>query len=316
MTPRERAIAALECRQPDDIVPTFELVYFLGPEKFGRDWTENINDMTGKEKNRALREHAELHVMIAEEYDYSILRTDYVEAIKLFKEWGLDKKYLIAGEADGTMGIPTGSNMVDVAVALRERPEEMHEKLRKGAEWGKRRGLEAIEAGAEALTMCADYCFNVGPFLSPPMFREFVTPYLAEVIASHRENGAYVIKHTDGNIMPILDQLVEANPHALHSIDPQAGVSLKEVKRLVGHRVCLCGNVNCGLLQTGTDEEVHEDILRSLRDGMPGGGYIFATSNCAFKGLPLERYEMMMDLRRKHGRYDTPAPREEQRRSK
>ena len=62
----------------------------------------------------------------------------------------------------------------------------------------------------------------------------------------HRKNGAYVIKHTDGNIMPILDQLVSCRPHALHSIDPQAKVDLGEVKRLVGDKVCLAGNVNCG----------------------------------------------------------------------
>ncbi|OQB39592.1 MAG: methylcobalamin:coenzyme M methyltransferase [Candidatus Latescibacteria bacterium ADurb.Bin168] len=139
------------------------------------------------------------------------------------------------------------------------------------------------------------------------MFREFVTPYLTEIIASHRENGLFVIKHTDGNIMPILDQLVEANPHALHSIDPQARVDLAEVKRITAGKVCLCGNVNCGLLQTGTDEEVREDVLRSLRDGMPGGGYIFSTSNCAFRGMPLERYELMMSLRKEYGRYDKPA---------
>ena len=68
--------------------------------------------------------------------------------------------------------------------------------------------------------------------------------------------GFYAIKHTDGNIMPILDQLVQAGPHALHSLDPQGGVDIAEVKRLYGDRVCLIGNVNCGLLDTGTDEEV------------------------------------------------------------
>jgi len=304
MTPRERAIAAFRCRPPDDIVPTFELVYFLGPEKFGRDWTENINDMTGQQKDRALHEHAELHVLIAEAYDYSIIRTDYLEAVRIFREWGMERKYVIFGEADGTMAIPNGQNMMQVAIDMRERPDEVHARLRKGAEWGKERGKQFADAGADGVTMCADYCFNVGPFLSPPMFREFVTNYLVEIIASHRENGLYTIKHTDGNIMPILDQLAEANPHAIHSVDPQAGVSLKEVKRLIGDRICLCGNVNCGLLQTGTDDEVRADVLRSLRDGMPGGGYIFATSNCAFRGLPLRRYEMMMELRRTHGRYD------------
>ena len=306
MTPRERGIAALEGRQPDDIVPTFELVYFLGPEKFGRDWTENINGLpTAEERDRGLREHAELQVMIAEEYDYSIIRSDYMEVMPILREWGMDKKFLVFGEADGTMAIPNGSNMVELSVEMRDHPREVHERLRRGAEAAKQRGREIADAGADGVTMCADYCFNVGPFLSPDMFREFVTPYLSEIIASHRENGLYTIKHTDGNIMPILDQLAEAKPTALHSIDPQAGVDLAEVKRILGDEVALCGNVNCGLLQTGTDEEVRDDVLRSLRDGMPGGGFIFATSNCAFRGMPLERYEMMMELRAEYGRYDS-----------
>jgi uroporphyrinogen decarboxylase len=306
MTPKERAVAALECRCPDDIVPTFELVYYLGQEKFGRDWRGDTTKLSAEEQDRFLHQDAELHVMIAEAYDYSIIRADLGE-IRILKEWGLDKKYLLCGEADGTMSIPNGHDMVDVAVALRERPEEMHAQFKRGAESAKRRGEEFREAGAEAVTMCADYCFNDGPFLSPDMFREFVTPYLSEIIASHRANGLYTIKHTDGDIMPILDQLLEANPHALHSIDPQAGVDLAEVKRLATGKTCLCGNVNCGLLQTGTDEEVRKDVLRSLRDGMPGGGYIFATSNCAFRGLPLERYEMMMEIRKEFGRYDRQA---------
>ena len=151
--------------------------------------------------------------------------------------------------------------------------------------------------------MCADYCFNTGPFLSPPQFREFVTPYLKELIAGYRQMGFYAIKHTDGNIMPIIDQLVEANPHALHSLDPQGGVDIAEVKRLYGDRVCLVGNVNCGLLDTGTEEQVVESVRYALRHGMPGGGYIFSTSNCIYTGMRLSRYELMLDVWRKEGNY-------------
>ena len=45
------------------------------------------------------------------------------------------------------------------------------------------------------------------PVPQPALFAEFVTPYLARLIAGYRDMGFYVIKHTDGNIMPILDQL-------------------------------------------------------------------------------------------------------------
>lgn len=155
--------------------------------------------------------------------------------------------------------------------------------------------------GLDGFALCADYCLNTGPFLSPRQFSEFVTPYLARLIKGERDLGFYTIKHTDGNIMPILDQLVQAKPHALHSIDPQTGVDIAEVKRLVGDRVCLIGNVNCGLLDSGTDDEVVENVRYCLKHGMPGGGYIFSTSNCIYTGMRLARYELMLDTWREYG---------------
>jgi uroporphyrinogen decarboxylase len=161
-----------------------------------------------------------------------------------------------------------------------------------------RRGL-----GLDGFALCADYCLNTGPFLSPRQFAEFVTPYLARLTKGYRDLGFYVIKHTDGNIMPIIDQLVQTHPHALHSIDPQAGVDIAEVKRRYGDRVCLIGNVNCGKLDTGADDEVIESARYALVSGMPGGGYIFSTSNCIYTGMRLSRYELMLDVWRKEGVY-------------
>ncbi len=53
------------------------------------------------------------------------------------------------------------------------------------------------------------------------------------------------------------------------------------LERLVGDRACLVGNVNCRMLDSGTDEECMESARYALRHGMPGGGYIFSTRNCA-----------------------------------
>lgn len=303
MTPKERAIAALELKQPDDIVPTFELEFQLTREFFDKDF-KNLRDLTGKELDSAIGHNAELFLQTAEELDYSIIRTGDTRVLRKLVEMGADKNYLLCGEADGTMSIPSGQNMVALSVRLFEEADEVKKGLDASVDRGIESGKAQLDAGAECLTMCADYCFNHGPFLSPKMFSEFVTPYLHRLIEGHRENGAYTIKHTDGDIMPILDDLVSCRPHALHSIDPQARVDLGEVKRLVGDKVCLAGNVNCGLLQTGTDDEVKADIMRSLRDGMPGGGYIFCTSNVAFKGMPPERYEMMLEMRKTYGKYE------------
>ena len=58
-----------------------------------------------------------------------------------------------------------------------------------------------------------------------------------------------------------------------------------------------------GALDTGTDKEVIESARYALRHGMPGGGYIFSTSNCIYTGMRLERYELMLDVWRQEGNY-------------
>ena len=157
--------------------------------------------------------------------------------------------------------------------------------------------------GLDGFALCADYCFNTGPFLRPNQFAEFVTPYLARLTQAYRNMGFYTIKHTDGNIMPILDQLIQTNPHALHSLDPQGGVDIAEVKRICGEHTTLIGNVNCGLMDTGTDEEVIASARYALTNGMPGGRYIFSTSNCVYTGMQLERYDLILDVWRREGNY-------------
>jgi len=65
------------------------------------------------------------------------------------------------------------------------------------------------------------------------------------------------------------------------------------------------------LLQTGTEEQIVEHCKYVLKHGMPGGGYIYATTNVAFKGLPLERYLLMLQVRDEYGWYDengNPCP--------
>jgi uroporphyrinogen decarboxylase len=56
-------------------------------------------------------------------------------------------------------------------------------------------------------------------------------------------------------------------------------------------------------MDTGTEDEVIESTRYALKHGMPGGGYIFSTSNCIYTGMRLSRYELMLDIWRKEGNY-------------
>ena len=316
MTPRERFIAALERRPLTGRVPHFELGFFLTMEAFGRvhpihrsyaQWDK----MEEKEREMHRRDMADLYIMTAERFGHDAIflhpNPDTVEEacrlIAIIRERTGDRYFLMM-HGDATFAIPDGEQLTAFCYRIADDADAVHREARALLEqWIVKAEALQRHGGLDGFALCSDYCFNEGPFLSPDMFGEFITPYLKELITRYRNMGFYTIKHTDGDIRPILDQLVESGPHALHSIDPQAGVDIAEVKRRYGDRICLIGNVNCGLLQSGTPDEIRENVRYALRHGMPGGGYIFSTSNCVYTGLPLERYEIMLDTWRTEGIY-------------
>ena len=310
-------IMALEGKQPPGRVPHFELVFFLTMEAFGRvhpsqrsygQWQQ----MSETERELHRRDVADLYVQTVRRFElagtiYHTPRGWGDEDLRLSLEHvrrldGLE--HVIGVHGDSTYGLPDGEHMMDFIVQLAEQPQEMKDAAQHGVDHALERGRRLREWGTvDSFFLCADYCYNNNPFLSPDMFDEFVTPYLRQLVAGYREMGFYVVKHTDGNIMPILDALASAKPHALHSLDPQGGVDIAEVKRRIGENICLIGNVNCALLQSGTDEDVAASVRYALRHGMPGGGYVFGTSNCIYTGMDLARYELMLDIWRREGNY-------------
>jgi len=170
------------------------------------------------------------------------------------------------------------------AVDLRERPEAIHEEARRRCAGCLAQADQLIDAGAEFIMLVNDAAFNSGPFISPKHFREFVTPYLAQEVEHIKRRGAIAIVHSDGNLMPILEDMLAGGPHMLHSIDPMAGMDIAEVKRLTYGRTALMGNVQCNLLQDGPKAAIRESALYCLEHAAPGGGYVFSTSNTIFPG--------------------------------
>ena len=302
MTPKERFICALNLGTPDR-VPTFELEFQLSQELMGKELLreKELEGLSEAEIDRKIKENAALLIAIAERLEHDAIVIHYlslehtIDTVKAIKEMCGDK-FMLLTHGDGTFSITDARKMEEFAVQMYEEPEKLEARAEKMCRDAIEHNDRLLKGGMDGFILCSDYCFNKGPFISPAMFRRFITPYLARIIAAIRAGGGYAIKHTDGDIMKILDQLVEANPHAIHSIDPMAGVDIKRVKELTKGKVALCGNVHCAAMQTGTVEEVRASAEYCLKYGKPGGGYIYCTSNVPFKGLPLERYLLVLDI--------------------
>jgi len=319
VTSKERFIKALRRERLDgQHVPHFELVFFLTMEAFGKIHPNHRSysqwgQMEQRERTLHIRDMARLYVDTAKKYRHDAILVhpnpgDLESVVWLLNEIRdiSGDEYYLTMHGDPTFFIPDGNNMMEFSIRLYEDQAGLKQEAQRSLDWHINQAEALKRAGSliDGFTLCSDYALNANPFFTPEIFGDLIAPYLEKAITAYREMGFYSVKHTDGNINPILDQMVQCKPDAIHSVDPQGGMSLSDCMAKYGDRMTFIGNVNCGLLQTGTEEQAAEDVRRALREGMESGkGYIFGTSNCIYTGLPLSRYEMMLQIWEREGIY-------------
>ncbi len=162
----------------------------------------------------------------------------------------------------------------------------------------------AIEVGADAIIDCEDYCGKDGPLLSLSHFNEFILPGLKEVINIAKENNIPALKHSDGNIWPLLETIVNTGIDAIQAIEPAAGMDIGEVKKAFGNKIAVIGNVDCAeLLTFGSRADVKRATIECILKASPGGGHILSSSNIIHKGVPPENFLTMVNSVKEYGKY-------------
>ena len=194
--------------------------------------------------------------------------------------------------------------MQDLLMAVVTEPELVKGLVEMSVDVNLELAEEVAARGVKIVYTGDDFAYNKGPLMSPRHFRELFFPGLKRVVQGFKELGLYVIKHTDGNIWPIIDMIIDSGIDCLDPIDPQAGMDLAEVKAKYGHRVALKGNVDCShLLTFATQEEVIEATKFALKQGMPGGGFILSSSNSIHSAVKPENYAAMLRTLNEFGSY-------------
>ena len=285
-----------------DRPPHFEMMFELEKEALGLQFPDR-NSWAGcsqSEKERKVATCIEIYERIIERYEW--------DALAVFWPWSDPDGVAAAQKAFGDrvlVGSMVGHSIWAIesiedweqfATDLFDNPHRIHEEAERRCRAALQHIDRLVDAGAEFINLVNDVGFNSGPFISPAQFAEFVTPYLARQVRRIKDRGALAFVHSDGMVMPILDHLLAGGPHVFQGIDPMAGMDIAEVKRLTCGRCALMGNVQCSLLQEGPKGKIRESAFYCLEHGCPGGGYVFATSNTIFPGMPLENYEYMLEV--------------------
>jgi uroporphyrinogen decarboxylase len=213
------------------------------------------------------------------------------ETIKRFKG---KKALCFVGEAVLAVSEYLRGGLENLMIDFVTNPKLVKKLAKVGEEYYIELYRRVIDEGVEIILLGDDYAGKNGTFMSPVHFDEYILPGLSRIVKEIRRKGAYIIKHTDGNIWKIINRLIDTGVDALGPLEPLAGMDYKKIKDVYGNKICLVGNIDVDLLCRGTKEQVIEETKRMILEVSVKGGHILSSGNTITSAVNPENYMAMV----------------------
>jgi uroporphyrinogen decarboxylase len=157
--------------------------------------------------------------------------------------------------------------------------------------------------GVTVMMQGQDFGMGTGCLYSPSSIREIFMPVMKKVNDDIKKAGMIPFYHCCGRIWDIMDDFVKVGYQGYQSIQESAGMDNRIVKEKYGKALTLWTGVQCETLIEGSRENVEEEVRRNLEILMPGGGYIFGSTNSVQYGAKTENYLRALEIVREEGKY-------------
>ena len=152
-----------------------------------------------------------------------------------------------------------------------------------------------------SLSPCAltfgDIAFKGRLIHSPAwLIREFI-PRLARLNSAWHDHGVKCLFHSDGDLMPVLSDLIDSGIDGFNPIETAAGIAIAPIRQRFGQEIFLAGGIDISTLMSfGTPEQVKAECQAAIRDA--GGGYFMGSTTEIDPGSRLKNVLAMFEVSR------------------
>jgi uroporphyrinogen decarboxylase len=168
------------------------------------------------------------------------------------------------------------------------------------SDWSAQVAKHVHKLGFDAIIVADDLAFKTGPMFSPQIVRELFLPRMKKVAENFKLPWIY---HTDGNVMPLMNDLLTLDMNGIANIESGA-MDIHKMKKDYGARVCLMGNIDLHYTLTrGSPEETEAETRERIQSIGRGGGYILASANSLTRYCKPENVLAMNRALLKYGNY-------------
>jgi len=126
------------------------------------------------------------------------------------------------------------------------------------------------------------------PYVSPALFREFVTAYDLPIARKIHDAGCYLRLHSHGRLANILDHIMALEPDLLEPVEgpPSGDITIAELARRVGRECVLMGNLEPRELEFAGEDEIAK-LTREIMEGAAGRAPLIVAPTDAPISFPL-----------------------------
>ncbi|SHF23540.1 Uroporphyrinogen-III decarboxylase [Caldanaerobius fijiensis DSM 17918] len=143
-----------------------------------------------------------------------------------------------------------------------------------------------------------DLAYKSGPIFPPAFLKKEFFPRLKRLNDTYHDAGVKCLFHSDGNLMPIMDDLVDAGIDGINPMETVAGMSIKEVRQRYGDKLFITGGIDVSqLMAFGTVEEVREACINAIEEA-GGVGYFLGSTTELHPNIPAENIMAMVEVAR------------------
>jgi len=152
-----------------------------------------------------------------------------------------------------------------------------------------------VQMGVDMIWIGDDVGAQHGMVISPDHWRRFLKPRFAEFISTLKgmNPAVKIAYHSDGNIYPIIPELIEIGLDVLNPVQP-ASMDPVKLKDEYGDRLCFWGSIDeQQTLPFGSPDDVKREVLTRLRTLGRGGGLILGPTHHVQLDTPMENFWAM-----------------------
>ena len=141
-----------------------------------------------------------------------------------------------------------------------------------------------------------DYGAQKSLLFAPSVWRELIKPRLAQMFAVFRDAGLPVILHSDGDIWPILPDLVDIGLTCLNPVQPEV-LEHARLYREFGKHLSFYGGISTqAVLPVASPDAVRAATQACIRELAPdASGLILGPSHRMQSDIPVENVEAMLN---------------------